>query len=272
MRDSITKITNSGEGSAVNSKHAAPGARWRSRQFIFVVGLHRSGTSMLSDMLANHSQISGFVQNRGPMNEGQHLQNVMVDRHGRPLDGVGSLALRSRNRLTERSRIADPDHAERLWRQWSKHWDMRAPRVVEKSPGNLIKTRLLQYYFPNSYFIAITRHPLVQAMAIKKWVPNRTAFQFVTNWRLSYGMFRKDSRSLARHYIISYEELCVSPHRTMEKLLNFIGAPIEDVVDRELLSSNERYLDMWIQSVGKFERFASKAIVRGEARLQGYSI
>ncbi|MEI2612689.1 MAG: hypothetical protein V9G20_28950 [Candidatus Promineifilaceae bacterium] len=46
-------------------------------QFIFIGGLHRSGTSILFKTLRDHPQISGFYNTQVPEDEGQHLQTVI---------------------------------------------------------------------------------------------------------------------------------------------------------------------------------------------------
>jgi len=46
------------------------------RQYVFIAGLHRSGTSVLARCLREHPQISGFRNTGVPEDEGQHLQDV----------------------------------------------------------------------------------------------------------------------------------------------------------------------------------------------------
>jgi hypothetical protein len=45
-------------------------------KFIFIGGLHRSGTSLLFKILRDHPDISGFVNTGAPEDEGAHLQTV----------------------------------------------------------------------------------------------------------------------------------------------------------------------------------------------------
>ena len=52
--------------------------------------------------------------------------------------------------LTEASPLMTEDNRHRLWREWSKHWDLDRSYLVEKSPPNLIKGRFLQAMFPRS--------------------------------------------------------------------------------------------------------------------------
>ena len=45
-------------------------------RFVFLAGLHRSGTTLLARLLAAHPEISGFSGTGEPADEGQHLQSV----------------------------------------------------------------------------------------------------------------------------------------------------------------------------------------------------
>ncbi len=42
----------------------------------FIAGLHRSGTTPLTRLLAAHSEVSGFSNTHVEEDEGQHLQQV----------------------------------------------------------------------------------------------------------------------------------------------------------------------------------------------------
>ena len=45
-------------------------------RYIFVCGLHRSGTSVLFRSLRDHPEVSGFQGTPSPEDEGMHLQTV----------------------------------------------------------------------------------------------------------------------------------------------------------------------------------------------------
>lgn len=216
---------------------------------VFLLGLHRSGTTLLAKLLARHSWISGFAGTGVAMDEGQYLQSVMVDPRGRPLDRVGALALRRRYRLTERSPQATPENARKLWNEWRPYWNLDKPYLLEKSPANITKTRFLDYCFPNARYVLITRHPLAQAMAISKWSVNRSRFQFLLNWSLAHDYFRRDARYLPGHHVVPYERLCAHPEAALRGVFDYLEAPYEDVVDRPLDNSNAKYFAAWREKV-----------------------
>jgi len=45
-------------------------------RFVFLAGLHRSGTTLLARLLAAHPEVSGFSDTGVPADEGQLLQTV----------------------------------------------------------------------------------------------------------------------------------------------------------------------------------------------------
>ena len=47
-------------------------------RYIFVCGLHRSGTSVLFRSLRDHPEVSGFQGTASPEDEGMHLQTVYL--------------------------------------------------------------------------------------------------------------------------------------------------------------------------------------------------
>ena len=61
-------------------------ANLKKHKFIFICGLHRSGTSLLYKILKSQKNISG-MENTGVIeDEGQHLQTVFnaANKHGGP--------------------------------------------------------------------------------------------------------------------------------------------------------------------------------------------
>ena len=163
-------------------------------RFIFLCGLHRSGTSPLFQILREHPEISGFRNTGVPEDEGQHLQTVFPPAtiHG----GPGRFGLMREAHLTEDSDLLTPENKLKLFKEWSRHWDLTKPNLLEKSPPNLIKTRFLQSVFPNSYFIVILRHPVAVSLATWKWA--RCSLESLTaHWVRCHEIFERDRSHLA---------------------------------------------------------------------------
>ena len=70
-------------------------------RYIFVGGLHRSGTSVLFRALRDHPEVSGFQGTASPEDEGMHLQTVFPPsgRYG----GAGEFGFHPEAHLTEAS-------------------------------------------------------------------------------------------------------------------------------------------------------------------------
>src|SRR5438105_15342862 len=101
-------------------------------QLVFVVGLHRSGTSILARCLAAHPEISGLSNTGVPQDEGQHLQTVFPT--AKQLGGFGGLGFNPPARLTGASGLATEESRRRLFDAWSPYWDLSKPVLLEKSP------------------------------------------------------------------------------------------------------------------------------------------
>ncbi len=137
------------------------------KRFVFVGGLHRSGTTLLARCLAGHPDISGFAGTGAKEDEGQHLQTVYPAAN--TFGGSGGFGFSPQAHVTEDSPLVSDANRHRLWEQWSPHWDLSKPLLVEKSPPNLMKSRFLQAMFPNSWFVMLIRHPIAVAHATEKW-------------------------------------------------------------------------------------------------------
>ena len=111
------------------------------RKFVFIVGLHRSGTTLLANLLAGHPDVSGFENTGAPMDEGQFLQTVYPVGPVWGGDAIGRIGFDPCAYLTERSSIATRENAEKLLNEWSDYWDMSKPVLLEKSPPNIINVR-----------------------------------------------------------------------------------------------------------------------------------
>ena len=115
-------------------------------RLLFVGGLHRSGTTLLADLIAAHPLTSGFANTGVPADEGQHLQDVYPT--ARAFGGPGRFGLAAGAHMTETHELVSPGSRARLLAAWEPHWDLAKTVLVEKSPPNLIRTRFLQGALP----------------------------------------------------------------------------------------------------------------------------
>ncbi|NOX37440.1 MAG: sulfotransferase [Calditrichaeota bacterium] len=221
-------------------------------RFLFIAGLHRSGTSILHRGIRQHPEISGFQNTGVPEDEGQHLQTVFPP--AIQLGGPGRFAFHPRAHLTEHSSLVTPENREQLLKEWGQYWDLQKPVLVEKSPKNLTQTRFLQALFPNSYFLIILRHPIVVALATQKWARWKTMAYLVKHWIHAHRIFKEDAVHLNHFRIVYYEQFVLQPEKHFQRIFEWIGvAPFQP--DQEVKNANSKYSDRWKAINGWYKRY-----------------
>jgi len=210
-------------------------------RFVFVCGLHRSGTSPLFQILREHPDISGFRNTKVPEDEGQHLQTVVPA--AKVYGGPGRFGFSPEAHLTEVSACITSRNRYKLFAEWSKYWDLSKPLLLEKSPPNLIRTRFLQAMFPDSYFIIITRHPIAVSLATWKWT-GISLESLVRHWLHCHCLFEQDRPYLRRALVIRYEELIRDSENTLGRTYNFLGIAAQPLPSLNP-AGNERYFTAW---------------------------
>jgi hypothetical protein len=237
-------------------------------KFIFLCGLHKSGTSPLFRILREHPQISGFSNTGVPEDEGQHLQSVFPP--AKVYGGPGRFGFSAEAHLTEKSTLVNSANADRLFAEWSAYWDLHRPYLLEKSPPNLIRTRFLQAIFPNSYFVVISRHPVAVSLATQKWA-GTSLESLIEHWLHCYDLFDRDRSHLERVLAVKYEDLIRTPQPELDRIWKFLGvAPLASAVLDP--GGNERYFTAW-QNLATDEKGRAvhrRSIEQYEKRVQSY--
>ncbi len=241
-------------------------------KFIFLCGLHRSGTSPLFRILREHPEISGFHNTGVPEDEGQFLQTVFPA--ARIFGGAGRFGLVPEAHLTEKSPLVTSENQERLFTDWARYWDLSKQCLLEKSPPNLIRTRFLQALFPNSYFVVIFRHPIPVSLSTSKWTACNL-HSLVEHWIHCHDLFELDHPHLNRVLVIRYEDLIRSTSFVVGQICKFLDlAPhVPTPLDP---AGNDAYFSNWRSlSQDKARRKEFRQIVRKyerKVRSHGYSL
>ena len=194
-------------------------------RFCFVAGLHRTGTSLLTRILAAHPEISAISGSPAPEDEGCYLQGAIphTARHGIP----GEYATNPEEHHIEGTRYDRLETRERMLADWSPWFDGDARWWVEKSPVNLLRMRLYQQLFPMAQFIVILRHPQVMAHALSKWTERDISA--LSEYGIdAYERAAADAEFLHSVLFVRYEDLVAEPEQVRRSLFAFLDLDDHD--------------------------------------------
>ena len=188
-----------------------------SQRPVFIVGMPRSGTSLVEQILASHPRVYGA----GELEEIQHivssLPNVLESTERYPLC------------MSQLSRVAVETLAERYWDSLIR----RAPeaaRITDKMPENFFHLGLISQLFPKAAVIHCTRNPLDTCLS--------AYFQiFARGHEYSYnletlGLYYLQYERLMRHWQevldiaildVSYEDLVSESEEVARRMIGFCG-------------------------------------------------
>jgi len=212
------------------------------KPFIFIAGHHRSGTSLLHEIIREHPLISGFCNTGVPQDEGQHLQCVFEP--AKTFGGAGRYIFNENSYMNEKHPLANSQSADKIMQCWERFYDAECPYYIEKSPPTLIRTRYFQHIFPNSKFIVLFRHPIAVAYATRKW--SRTSIRSLIEHTLKgYEIFLRDKQYLRNVYTLRYEDFVKSPQTQLDAIFEYLG--LDSVTIRKEIKQNinDKYFQMW---------------------------
>lgn len=206
-------------------------------RYVFVAGLHRTGTSLLAELVGSHPDIAAIEAAPVPENEGCYLQGAIphTARDGIP----GEYATDPAQHLTERDLLNTLETKVRLEREWGDWFDPAKPWRIEKSPVNLTRMRLLQGLFPLAQFVIVTRHPAFMAQALAKW-SDKGADELAYYGARAYSRMLADLDYLHAAMVLRYEDLVRNPPRSLRAIEAFLDLP-ERISPRKLRDGNTDY-------------------------------
>ncbi|MEM5498169.1 sulfotransferase [Paraglaciecola mesophila] len=212
------------------------------KKFIFLAGHHRSGTSLLHEIIREHDSVSGFSNTGVPEDEGMFLQNVYQP--ARAYGGPGKYIFDKQSYMNESHPLATPVSAEAILTQWEAYLDNSCTHYIEKSPPNIVRTRFFQKLYPDSKFVVIFRHPLAVGYATQKW-SKTTIKSLIEHTLLGYEILLNDLPHLKNVYVLRYEDFVQNPQNKINSIFDFLGLASLTVKHKIRLEVNEQYYARW---------------------------
>ncbi len=189
---------------------------------IFIVGLPRSGSTLIEQILASHSQVEGT-------RELPYIPTI-----AREMAGPPETAARYPENLASLDRSRVETLALRYLASAQKHRLLGKRRFVDKMHGNFASLGLIHLMFPRAAIIDSRRHPMASGFACYKQL-------FTAGMNFAYdltelGLYYRDYAELMDHvdsvlpqrvYRLHYERLVTDTEGEVRRLLDYCGLPFE---------------------------------------------
>jgi len=192
---------------------------------IFIVGLPRSGSTLVEQILSSHSQVEGTME----------LHDI-----GQMTRELGKWARKSDDdSYPEIVTELPPDRFKALGEEYLArtriHRKLGRPFFIDKMPNNFLHAGFIHLILPNAKIIDTRRHPLGCAFSCFKQ-------HFARGQAFSYGLedaghYYAEYVSLMAHYDavmpgrihrVIYEEMVADPETQVRSLLEYCGLAFEE--------------------------------------------
>jgi len=190
---------------------------------IFIVGLPRSGSTLLEQILASHSQVDGTME----------LPNVVALAN----------RLNGRRRRSEEARypavLAELSPAElrrfgEAYIEDTRFHRQAAPRFIDKMPNNFLHAGLIHLMLPNAKIIDARRHPM--ACGFSNYKQLFAEGQEFTYDLAEMGRYYRGYVALMEHWDrvlpgkvlrVHYEDVVADLEGQVRRILEFLELPFE---------------------------------------------
>jgi Tfp pilus assembly protein PilF len=204
---------------------ARAGSGCASAQPIFIVGMPRSGSTLLEQILSSHSHVEGTTELPEIISLARELRAQAdaddVGTYAEVLAGMSPSALRELGEsYLERTRV---------------HRKTDRPHFIDKMPNNFLHLALIALALPNARIVDARRQPMACGFSNFKQ-------HYARGQRFSYdlvdmGRFYRDYVRLMAHFDealpgrvhrVIYERLVADTETEVRRLLDFCGLPYEE--------------------------------------------
>jgi Sulfotransferase family len=225
--------------------------RAKHRPAPFVVGMNRSGTTLLRMMLDAHPQLTippetHFVPDLIKLaREGnatpEALLKVIVSQRE-----WGDFGL-TEDELLQRFRAIEPLEAGDAIRAFFELYAERAgkPRWGDKTPRYVTRMRLIEDAVAEAHFVHVIRDGRDVALSVRdRTVKDYTVERVAQRWKEKVSKARRDA-PLLRHYMeLRYEDLVLDPEAALHRICEFTELDYDEEMLRYHQRAEERLREM----------------------------
>ena len=192
---------------------------------IFIVGLPRSGSTLIEQIMATHSAVEGTME----------LPDIIAI--ARRLSGRKARSQTSN--YPEILASLDADALAKLGSEYLERTQIQRklgrPHFIDKMPNNFAHVGLIHLILPNARLIDARRHPLGCCFSVfKQHFARGQAFSYE---QTELGRYYADYADLMAHFDdvlpgrihrVLYEDMVNDPEREVRRLLDYCGLPFEE--------------------------------------------
>ena len=191
---------------------------------IFIVGLPRSGSTLIEQILASHSLVEGTMELPDLMAiESRSAAQAAAD--GKPWpDALAQLN-------DDALRLLGEEYLQRT----RIHRRLDRPFFIDKMPNNWMHVGLIRMILPNARIVDARRHPV--GCCLSAWKQHFARGQAFSYDLTDLGRYYHDYVALMGHFDrvspgtvhrVIYEDMVCDTEREVRRLLDYLGLPFEE--------------------------------------------
>jgi len=195
---------------------------------IFIVGMPRSGSTLVEQILASHPMVEGTAE----------LPDVIVIARELEEGSPGGVPEGWRNYPDVLAALSAED-VRRLGETYLERTRIQRktnrPRFIDKMPNNWQHVGLIRLMLPNAKIVDARRHPLACGFSnFKQHYARGQEFSYDLE---HFGLYYRDYVQLMAHfdevaagsiYRVVHEQLLADPEAEIRKLLDYLGLPFDE--------------------------------------------
>jgi len=200
-----------------------PGAGCKANSPIFVIGLQRSGSTLLEQILSSHPQIEGASELLIMQQVWARVEREAAAKYRTPFEQIA---------------VSDPRVIRALGEEYIERTkpfrQLGRPFFVDKLPANWLNTGLIRLALPNAKIIDARRHPMACGFSnFKQLYATGVTYAYSLE---SIGCFYRDYLRFMRHvdqvqpgavHHVIHDRLLDDTEREIRLMLDYIGVPFD---------------------------------------------